>query len=55
MVSQDLSFFKFIPDLHRKYGGIVEKAMKGVKDDQTELLPLDHVEKQIAYYFNFNK
>ena len=47
MVSQDPSFF--IPDPHRNFGDIFEKPMNELKDDQTELWPLDHIKDQIDY------
>ena len=44
---QDLSFF--IPDVHRKFGHVLENAMKGLRDDQTELWPLVDIENRITY------
>ena len=45
--SQDRSFF--IPDMHRKLGNVFEDAMKELKNDQTELWPLDHIEDRITF------
>ena len=45
--SQDQSFF--IPDLHCKFDGIVEEALKELRNDQTGLWLIQHVEKRIAY------
>jgi hypothetical protein len=45
--SQDRSFFN--PDLHRKFGDLVEEAMKELRNDQTGLWLIGHVEKRIAY------
>ena len=46
MTSQDLSFFN--PDIHRKYGDLVEKAIKKLRDDETALWLIGHIEKSIA-------
>ena len=45
--SQDRSFF--ISDMHRKFGDVLEDAMKELKNDQTELWPLDHIKDCITF------
>ena len=47
MVSQDRSFF--IPDLHRKFGDVVETAMKVLENDNTELWLFHHILKHTDY------
>jgi Fungal protein kinase len=37
--SQDRSFFN--PNVHRKFGDVLQDAMKELKNDQTELWPMD--------------
>ena len=48
MASQDRSFFK--PDLFFKFSDIVEKALKKLGNDQTELWPINIVEKNMVYF-----
>ena len=45
--SQDQSFF--IPDVYRKFGDILDDAVKEFRNDQTELWPLDHIEDRITF------
>ena len=45
--SQDRSFFN--PDLHRKFGDIVEKAKKKLEIDKTRLLLFKHISDETAY------
>ena len=47
MTSQDRSFFN--PDLHRKYGDLVEKAIKKLSDDETALWLFVEIDKSISY------
>ena len=47
MAFQDRSFFT--PDLYSKFSDKFEETMKVLKDDQTELWPLDHIKDQIDY------
>ena len=47
---QDRSFFN--PDVHRKFGDVLEKAMKGLGNAQTEYWPLDHIEDRITLLSN---
>ena len=50
--SQDRSFFiDFIPNVHCKFGGMLEDIMKKLMNDsdQTELWPLDIIEQRIIY------
>ena len=44
--SQDLSFFN--PDIHRKYGDLVEKTIKKLRDDKTALLLFVEIDKSIS-------
>ena len=45
--SQDRSFF--IPDVHRKFGDVFEDAMKEIGNDQSEVWPMDHIERHIPF------
>ena len=45
--SQDRSFF--VPDVHRKFGDVFGNVMKKIRNDQTELWPLDDIEDHIIY------
>ena len=47
MVSQDRSFFN--PDLHRKFGDVVETAMNNLENDDTELWLFHHISNEINY------
>ena len=47
--TQNRSFF--IPDVYRKFIDILKVAVEGLRNDQTELWPLDEIEERIA---NFN-
>ena len=47
ITSQDRSFFN--PDVHRKYGDLVEKAIKKLGDDQTALWLFHTIGKSISY------
>ena len=49
-VSQNRSFFT--PDIYCKFGDVIEKAMKGLGNAQTELWPLDHIEDRITFLSN---
>ena len=43
----DRSFFT--PDIHRQCGALFERAMESLKNDNTELWPLDHIEQRVSY------
>ena len=43
----DRSFFT--PDIYRRCGDLFETTMKSLRDDDTELWPLDHIEKHMTY------
>jgi hypothetical protein len=45
--SQDRSFFISV---HRKFCDVFEDAIKGLKDDQTSLWPLDLIQAQIIFF-----
>ena len=42
----------FIPDVHREFGDVIEKALRGLGSAQTELWPLDHIQQRITYLNN---
>lgn len=44
--SQDRTFF--IPDVHRKFGDVIEGTMEKLRNDQTELWPLYDIEARIT-------
>jgi hypothetical protein len=44
---RDRSFFT--PDLHRGFADIVERGLEALRNNQSELWPLDHVEDRIAF------
>ena len=46
--SQDLSFF--YPEVHPKFAGIVDKIMKEIGNDESELWLVGLIEKNIAFY-----
>ena len=46
--SQDLSFF--YPEVHPKFAGIVDKIMKELGNDESELWLVGLIEKNIAFY-----
>ena len=43
----DRSFFT--PDIHRRCGDLFETTMESLRDDNTELWPLDHIERYVTY------
>ena len=47
MASQDRSFF--IPDLHRKFGDVVEETLKELENDKTEFWLFQHISQYSVY------